>query len=141
MLPESVDYALYFVFIQKNYSRMLISELSRQTGLTIHTLRYYENYGLFHGKADEGVKTNNYKQYDERLVEKIALIKEAKEIGFTLAEIKKLLDSWFNDQLPMEKKVEVLEDKIEEIDAKILQLQQVRKFLVEGIAEVKNGDC
>ncbi len=120
---------------------MLISELSRQTGLTIHTLRYYENYGLFHGKADEGVKTNNYKQYDERLVEKIALIKEAKEIGFTLAEIKKLLDSWFNDQLPMEKKVEVLEDKIEEIDAKILQLQQVRKFLVEGIAEVKNGDC
>lgn len=120
---------------------MLISELSRQTGLTIHTLRYYENYGLFRGKVDESVTTNNYKQYDESLVEKIALIKEAKEIGFTLAEIKGLLEEWFNDQLSVERKIEVLDAKIEEIDAKILQLQQVRKFLIDGIEEVKRGDC
>ena len=72
---------------------MLISELAKRTDVTIHTLRYYENYGLFSGEKDETVKTNNYKHYDESLIEKVQLIKEAKEIGFTLSEIKGLLDS------------------------------------------------
>lgn len=120
---------------------MLINELSKRTGLSIHTLRYYENYGLFNGITDEKVKTNNYKQYDENLVEKIELIKEAKEIGFTLSEIKTLLENWYSKKLSVEKKVEVLELKIKEIDGKIKQLKQVRKFLIEGIADVKNGDC
>jgi MerR family Zn(II)-responsive transcriptional regulator of zntA len=120
---------------------MLINELSKRTGLSIHTLRYYENYGLFKGKSDESVKTNNYKQYDESLVEKIELIKEAKEIGFTLSEIKKLLDSWHSKKLSVEKKVEILELKIKEIDTKVKQLKQVRKFLVDGINDVRNGDC
>lgn len=120
---------------------MLISELSKRTGLSTHTLRYYENYGLFQGEDDEKVKTNNYKQYDESLVEKIELIKEAKEIGFTLREIKELLDNWYGNQLSAHEKIEVLHAKIDEIDGKILQLQQIRKFLVEGIEDVKNGDC
>lgn len=120
---------------------MLINELSKRTGLSIHTLRYYENYGLFKGVSDEKVKTNNYKHYDESLVEKIELIKEAKEIGFTLSEIKGLLDSWFNKRLSIGKKVDVLNAKIKEIDAKISQLKQVRKFLVNGIKDVENGDC
>lgn len=120
---------------------MLISELSKRTGVTIHTLRYYENYGLFKGQADEDVKTNNYKQYEPALVEKIALIKEAKEIGFTLAEIKALLEDWYSGELLPEKKIQVLKIKIQEIDSKIEQLKQVRKFLVDGIEDVKKGDC
>ena len=120
---------------------MLINELSKKTGLSIHTLRYYENYGLFKGTVDEKVKTNNYKHYDESLIEKIELIKEAKEIGFTLSEIKGLLDSWFNKQLSVEKKVEILKEKIKKIDGRIQQLKQVRKFLVDGINDVRNGDC
>ena len=120
---------------------MLINELSKRTGLSIHTLRYYENYGLLKGTTDEKVKTNNYKHYDESLVEKIELIKEAKEIGFTLSEIKDLLDSWFNKRLSNEKKVDILEAKVKEIDGKIRQLKQVRKFLVDGINDVRNGDC
>jgi DNA-binding transcriptional MerR regulator len=120
---------------------MLISELAKRTGVTIHTLRYYENYGFFRGKTDETVKTNNYKQYDEHLIEKIQLIKEAKEIGFTLSEIKDLLDDWFNDQLSEEKKIEALEVKIVEIDAKIKQFKEVRKMLIEGIQDVKDGKC
>lgn len=120
---------------------MLISELARRTGVTIHTLRYYENYGLFKGKTDENVKTNNYKYYDESLVDKIQLIKEAKAIGFTLSEIKELLGDWFSNQLSEEKKVEVLKIKIKEIDVKIKQFKQVKKMLVDGIQDVKDGKC
>lgn len=120
---------------------MLISELAKRTGVSIHTLRYYENFGLFAGKADETVTTNNYKQYDEGIVERIELIREAKQIGFTLAEIKDLLEDWFSDRLPEEKKVAVLRAKINEIDRRIDQLKEVRKLLLAGIEDVKNGKC
>jgi len=120
---------------------MLISELAKRTGVSAHTLRYYENYGLIKGETDKTVKTNNYKQYDENLIEKIQLIKEAKEIGFTLSEIKDLLEDWFNNQLSEEKKIQALENKIIEIDSKMKQFERVKKMLIEGIQDVKDGKC
>lgn len=120
---------------------MLINELSKRTGVSIATLRYYENYGLFKGVSDEKVKTNNYKDYDESIVEKMEMINGAKEAGFTLSEIKKLLDSWYSKRLSVEKKVAVVNDKIEEIDGKIRQLKKVRKLLSDCIIDIKNGDC
>ena len=107
---------------------MLINELSKRTGVSIPTLRYYENYGLFKGMSDEKVKTNNYKDYDESIVEKIEMIKGAKEAGFTLSEIKKLIDSWYNKRLSLDKKVEVVNNKINEIDSKIRQLKKSQKI-------------
>ena len=120
---------------------MLINALSKLTGVSIHTLRYYENFGLFKGVSDEKVSTNNYKQYDDSLVGKIELIKEAKEIGFTLSEIKKLLDSWYNKRFSAEKKIEIIKDKINEIDTKIRQLKQVKRLLLEGIKDIERGYC
>jgi MerR family transcriptional regulator, copper efflux regulator len=104
-------------------------------------LRYYENYGLFKGSRDERTITNNYRHYDESLVEKVELIKEAKEIGFTLTEIKKLLDNWYNKRLSVEKRVEILNGKIAEVDGRIRRLKQIRKLLLEGIKDVRNGEC
>lgn len=74
---------------------MLINELSKKTGVTIHTIQYYENLGLIQGTTDENVKTNNYKNYDDCVVERLEIIVEAKDVGFTLAEIRKLLESWY----------------------------------------------
>lgn len=76
---------------------MLINELSKRTGVTIHTIRYYENLGLIHGATDKNVKTNNYKNYDETAVERLEIIADAKEVGFTLAGIKKLMESWYSN--------------------------------------------
>lgn len=120
---------------------MLINELSKRTGVSIHTLRYYENYGLISGRSDETVKSNNYKQYDEILVEKVEWIVQAKKAGFTLSEIKRSLNDWFNNKLPASKKIEIVQKKIGEVDVKIRELKQVRKFLVQSIKDVENGDC
>jgi MerR family transcriptional regulator, copper efflux regulator len=120
---------------------MLINTLSKRTGVSIHTLRYYENFGLFKGVSDEKVSTNNYKNYDESLVGKIELIKEAKDIGFTLSEIKKLLDSWYNKRFSAEKKIEIITAKIDEINTKIGQLKRVKKLLFEGIRDIERGNC
>lgn len=84
---------------------MLINQLSKRTELSIHTLRYYENLGLIKGEADENVKSNNYKRYDESLVGIIAWIIESKKAGFTLTEIKTLLNDWFNNKLTRKRKL------------------------------------
>lgn len=120
---------------------MLISELSKRTGVSIHTLRYYENYGLISGAADNTVKTNNYKQYDEILIEKVEWIIQAKKAGFTLSEIKKSLNDWFSNKLSEIKKIEIVQKKINDVDTKIRELKQVKKFLVESLKEVENGNC
>jgi MerR family copper efflux transcriptional regulator len=120
---------------------MLINELSKRTGVSIHTLRFYENYGLFQGVSDENVRTNNYKNYDESIIGKIEMIKGAKEAGFTLSEIKALLNTWYNEQFSIEKKVEVVNNKVSEIDSKIRQLKQVKKILLDAIKDIENGDC
>ena len=120
---------------------MLISELSKRTGVSIHTLRYYENYGLIAGRTDETVKSNNYKQYDEIIAEKIQWIVESKKAGFTLTEIKKSMDDWFNNKLSSSKKSEIVRKKIEEVDEKIRELKKVRKFLAEALDDVENKRC
>ena len=48
---------------------MLINELSKRTGITAHTIRFYEKSGLIKGVRDENVKSNNYFHYDEETVE------------------------------------------------------------------------
>lgn len=120
---------------------MLIKELSKKTGVTIHTIRYYENLGLIQGKVNEDVKTNNYKNYDDSVVERLEIIVEAKEVGFTLAEIRKLLESWYGNNSSRTEQTQMFASKIKEIDAKIHQLKQVKKRLEQVVKNLDNGEC
>ena len=120
---------------------MLINQVARETGVPIHTIRYYENLGLFKGKKDPEVKSNNYSWYDGEIIEKIELIMIAKEIGFTLAEIRDLLNAWYENKLSVEEKKAILTDKIKEVDNKISQLKNMRIRIIKLINEVEEGLC
>ena len=140
MQLKSIEYSLCFkYFLQQYKKRMLINELSKKTGVTIHTLRYYENLGLIQGVSDENVKSNNYKNYDENVVERLEIIAEAKEVGFTLTEIKKMLESWFGGTLKEKEIQKLFSEKISEVDARIKQLKQMKKRLEKVLKEVENG--
>jgi len=120
---------------------MLINELSKETGVSIHTIRFYENKGLIQGTVDESVKTNKYKNYDESHVEKIAVIKEAQEVGFTLSEIKILLEKWYSGAFPKEEQLNFFDAKIREVDIKIRQLKQIKKRLEDVKKDIEKGEC
>lgn len=120
---------------------MLINELSKRTGVSIHTLRFYENKGLIQGFTDEKVKTNNYKIYDENQVERIGIIKGGKEAGFSLSEIKELMDTWFSGASNAAEILRFFELKIREVDNKIKKLKQTRKLLEQIMAEISEGKC
>ena len=120
---------------------MLINELSKRSGVSIHTLRYYENIGLIQGETDETITSNNYKNYDESLLERLELIKEAKEVGFPLSEIKKMMDGWYGGTISVKDQLKIVDAKISEVDAKISQLKQAKKRLLEVRKDIESGNC
>ncbi len=120
---------------------MLINELSKKTGVSVHTIRFYENKGLIQGTTDESVKTNNYRSYDESHVERIEIIKEGQEVGFTLAEIKTMLEKWYSGTFPKEEQLKFFNSKIKEIERKIHQLKLVKRRLADEIKSIEKGEC
>jgi DNA-binding transcriptional MerR regulator len=70
---------------------MLIGELSRKSGLSRDTIRFYEKLGLIRlGRRQR--RANNYKEYPPEVLRRLLSINQLKEFGFTLAEIAEILD-------------------------------------------------
>lgn len=120
---------------------MLINELSKRTGITAHTIRFYEKSGLIKGKRDENVKSNNYFHYDEETVEKLELVRDAKSIGFTISEIGQLMDAWYNNKITVAEKLSVLDEKLLSIDERIKQLKGMKKMISQFKKDVIEDDC
>lgn len=104
---------------------MKIGEVAKLSGTGIETIRYYERAGLL---LEPERRPSGYRQYDEATVERLDYIKRAKELGFTLAEIKELLDLSFAhsncDHIRQR-----AETKIIDIESKIRSLQQMKRSL------------
>lgn len=107
---------------------MLIGELVYKTECSRDTIRFYEKLGLIEGKMARG-GTNNYKQYDAQMVDRVLLIKQAKLLGFTLAEIKELVVAWEANTLSRKEKVNIFQDKIALADQRIAELKGVKRYL------------
>lgn len=110
---------------------MLIGELVKKTQLSKETIRHYEDIGLI-----RGIKTqsNGYKNYPERLVEDLKLIGLAKDLGFTLKEIKSLLSLLQKGQLGRSNLNQVIQKKISDIDQKMSALNQLKERLNQELA-------
>jgi MerR family copper efflux transcriptional regulator len=119
----------------------LINQLSKETGVPIATIRFYEKSGLFAGKKKADVKSNNYVYYDDEVVEKLALIRDAKSVGFTLAEIRELIDAWYSKKITKSEKLDILDKKLEQIDSKINELKAVKELISFFKIEVEQNDC
>jgi MerR family mercuric resistance operon transcriptional regulator len=64
-----------------------IGELSRQTGCNIETIRYYERIGLL----PQPRRSGRYRNYEREDAARLAFIRRARELGFTLDEVRTLL--------------------------------------------------
>lgn len=117
-------------------SIMLINELAKRAGVTVHTIRFYERYGLLKGQRDPAVTSNNYYHYDNEALSRLSLILEAKSVGFTLQEISEILDAWYGDVYTKREKVRILERKMEALDQKIKELRNMKKIIRECIEEL-----
>lgn len=120
---------------------MLINELSKITGISVHTIRFYEKSGLIKGTRNNEIKSNNYFHYDEEAIEKLELIRDAKSIGFTISEISELMDAWYTNKLSIPEKLVVLDEKLVAIKQKIKELKEMKKLLKEFKESVVKMEC
>jgi MerR family mercuric resistance operon transcriptional regulator len=107
---------------------MTIGELAKSTGVGIETIRFYERKRLI---AQPKRPASGYRRYDGESARRIRFIRQAQELGFTLAEIKHLLELRLDPRRSCADVKTEAERKIEDIDGKIDSLRVMRKALVE----------
>jgi DNA-binding transcriptional MerR regulator len=112
-----------------NDRRLKIGELARQTGLSIKTVRYYEQRGLL----EQPPRTEGgYRLYGPEEVARLRFVQRAKLLGLTLAEIRKLVELVVrcNEGEIVPRLEKVLEAKLKETERKMAELSAFRQNLL-----------
>lgn len=118
---------------------MRIGEISRQTGFSTDTIRWYEKIGLI--KPGKHARTeNNYRIYSEDNRKRLLLIKRMKSFGFTLKEIEELFTLDEINLLNCNSAGEILENRLAITEQKIAELQAIKGKLLQVKTNCK-GDC
>lgn len=115
---------------------MLIGELSKKTGLSKDTIRFYEKMGLI-AASDKQAGTRIYKEYTAEIVDRLLMINQGKGLGFTLNEIKQMLDDWGSNAMPQSEQIRTIEPKLEEIAKKIQKLSEIKSYLTTKLSRLK----
>jgi MerR family mercuric resistance operon transcriptional regulator len=121
----------------KPYSEIAIGELSRQTQCNIETIRYYERIELLPKPRRQG---GRYRRYDADDVGRLRFIRRARQLGFTLDEVRALLAlaAAGGDDVCAEVR-SLAAAHVADIRAKIADLQAMERVLTEAICECDAG--
>ena len=114
---------------------MRIGELCAKTGLSKETVRYYERQGLLENIPQPN-RSNNYKVYSAVDLQRLNMIKHAKMLGFTLAEIAEVLAVWVDDKFTAEQKKASLRRKLQQLEEKEAALIELRARIINAINKV-----
>ena len=100
-----------------------IQEVCRKTGLTAHTIRYYEKEGLLTGVARSA---GGFRQYSEEDIEWLGLICCLKNTGMPLQEIARFVQLAHQGDRTLEERVELLKEHREKL---IARMEEMQKYL------------
>ncbi len=114
---------------------LTIGQVARQAGIGVETVRFYEREGLLQEPAR---RESGYRQYPEDVVARLRFIRRAKELGFSLKEIKELLALRVDPSTTCREVKEQAESKIAHIEGKIASLVRMKEALVK-LATVCRG--
>ncbi len=103
-----------------------IGQLSKESGATIDTIRFYEDKGLIKpiSRSESG-----YRFYGLDAINTLSFVQIAKELGFTLAEIGSFLEIQITKKGKCSLTQEKIIEKISDIDKKISNLKSMKKAL------------
>ncbi|APH15036.1 helix-turn-helix family protein [Clostridium sporogenes] len=108
-------------------NKMTRGELARQTGVSTSTIRYYEDNGIL--PAPKRI-ANGYRVYTDDYLVKIKFIKDAKSLGYSLKEIKEILQM-LSQEMNGENLKGLVKNKIYEIEERIKTLHSIQRMLTD----------
>ena len=112
--------------MERSTKPLTIGKVARLTGVGIETIRFYEREGLI---ADPPRKESGYRQYGPETVSRLRFIHRARELGFSLKEIKELLFLRLDPRTTCDSILDRAEEKIREIEERIQTLQRMKEAL------------
>ena len=105
---------------------MRISEVAREAGVNIQTLRYYERRGLL---PEARRRTSGYREYGGEAVRLVRFIKHAQGLGFTLREIDELIQLRDSPAENAASVCAIASAKVEDIAIRIRRLAAIQDAL------------
>jgi MerR family redox-sensitive transcriptional activator SoxR len=105
--------------------QLYISEVARQVGLRPSAIRYYEQIGLLPPAERRG----NQRRYDTTVLYRLAIIQRARQLGFTLDEIRQLFFGFGHVAQASERWRKLSQIKLAELDNLMESIRAVRRLL------------
>lgn len=120
---------------------MTIGDLAKRTGTTVETIRYYEKVGLLPAPLRT---QGNYRAYDEGLLGRLSFVRRARDLGFSLDQIRELLKLADEKDRSCDAVDAIARQHLDEIDRKIADLTAMRGALADIVGHCGQGtvaDC
>lgn len=118
-------------------SEYTISELARSVGVPTTTLRYYERIGLL---EPEDRSQGNYRLYSDESLRRLKFIRAAQAIGFTLGDVKTLLDRGDEERPSCAAVQSLIAERLAEIDHRLKDLRHVQRVLKAALAKCRESE-
>lgn len=115
---------------------MKIGELAKESGAGVQALRFYERSGLLPkpNRTEAG-----YRVYSAADLRRVELIRQAKRLGFSLDEIKRILRLRQQGACPCGEVINILDRHLRETDEQIRHLKRFRKEIARTLQEWKRS--
>jgi len=105
-----------------------IGQVAKATGISAKMIRYYESVGVI-PPADRS--ESGYRQYRERDLHTLRFVRRARKLGFSLDDIRQLVNLWHNPSRPSLEVKNLALQQIAELEARIQELDSMRQTLQE----------
>jgi len=113
--------------------RMLkIGEVSKRSGVGVEALRFYEKSGLLERPSRT---YSGYRVYDSEVLERLGFIKRAQTLGFSLDEIRRIVDDARRGESPCDEVREIVRRRLAEVDERLRELKRFRRELKDTLDE------
>lgn len=104
---------------------LTISEVARQVGLQASAIRYYERIGLLPPPE----RRSGQRRYDPTALYRLAVVQRARQLGFTLDEIRQLFFGFRSNARASARWQELSRKKLAELDELMNGINTVRRLL------------
>lgn len=114
-----------------------VSELSKQSGVSRETIRYYTKIGLIHPTRDPD---NGYRYFTDKDAELVSFTKKAKSLGLSLSEVAQVIEISNNGESPCELVQQLVRNKLWETRNQINELLSFSLKLEDVLKEWSDED-
>jgi MerR family mercuric resistance operon transcriptional regulator len=126
---------------ETNRRLMSIGAVAKAVGVAATALRYYEREGVLRSTVRS---PSGYRLYDERALEQLEFIRAAQAVGFTLRDVRLLLEFDGRQRTPKAGVQELIRSRLGEVEQKMRDLRRVRTALgaaLTGCERSGSGEC